>query len=205
MTDAIALSHVTHRFGEHVAVDDLSLEVAPGECFGLLGPNGAGKTTTIRLLKTLVPVRRGTSRSSGSMSRQAMPVRRCWVMSRSSFRSKARSPGGRTSPGSRGCSMSLVASAQRGSTRCSTSSVSPMPPIGMAGTYSGGMVRRLELAQALVNRPSLLVLDEPTVGLDPVARDSVWDRVDRCSGHGMTVLLTTHYMDEAERCVTGSR
>ena len=69
----------------------------------------------------------------------------------------------------------------------------------MAGTYSGGMVRRLELAQALVNRPSLLVLDEPTVGLDPVARDGVWQRVgEMCDATGMTVLLTTHYMEEAD-------
>src|SRR6202034_4098468 len=68
-----------------------------------------------------------------------------------------------------------------------------------AGTYSGGMVRRLELAQALVNRPALLVLDEPTVGLDPLARDSVWERVDElCEQTGMTVLLTTHYMEEAD-------
>ena len=69
----------------------------------------------------------------------------------------------------------------------------------MAGTYSGGMVRRLELAQALVNRPALLVLDEPTVGLDPIARDSVWGRVrDMQNQYGMTVLLTTHYMEEAD-------
>ena len=69
----------------------------------------------------------------------------------------------------------------------------------LAGTYSGGMVRRLELAQALVNRPALLILDEPTVGLDPVARDGVWERVEELRGEtGMTVLLTTHYMEEAE-------
>ena len=69
----------------------------------------------------------------------------------------------------------------------------------LAGTYSGGMVRRLELAQALVNRPALLVLDEPTVGLDPIARDSVWERVDAMrAATGMTVLLTTHYMEEAD-------
>ena len=70
----------------------------------------------------------------------------------------------------------------------------------LAGTYSGGMVRRLELAQALVNRPRVLVLDEPTVGLDPVARDGVWQRVEELQeATGMTVLLTTHYMEEAER------
>ena len=70
---------------------------------------------------------------------------------------------------------------------------------GLAGTYSGGMVRRLELAQALVNRPSLLILDEPTVGLDPIARDSVWAQVGRMQHEfGMTVLLTTHYMQEAD-------
>src|SRR6202042_1647925 len=70
---------------------------------------------------------------------------------------------------------------------------------GLAGTYSGGMVRRLELAQALVNRPSLLILDEPTVGLDPIARDGVWSQVaDMQEEYGMTVLLTTHYMEEAD-------
>ena len=80
------------------------------------------------------------------------------------------------------------------------------PPDRLAKTYSGGMVRRLELAQALVNAPRLLILDEPTIGLDPIARDAVWEHIDAVrDGTGMTVLVTTHYMDEADRTATASR
>jgi ABC-2 type transport system ATP-binding protein len=191
---------VRHRFGEHVAVDGVDLAVTEGEVFGLLGPNGAGKTTLLRLANTLLPLREGRIRIFGiDVAREPMAVRRLlgYVPQQLSIEAaltgrenvawfarlfdvprrerRARVDDALTS-------MALVDAADR-----------------LAGTYSGGMVRRLELAQALVNRPALLVLDEPTVGLDPVARDSVWRRVEELrDATGMTVLLTTHYMEEAD-------
>ena len=191
---------MTHRFGDFTAVDGIDLTVAPGEVFGLLGPNGAGKTTTLRILNTLLPVQQGSAEVLGNdVSRDPMAVRRqlgyvpqqlsieaaltgrenvSWFARLYDVPRRERS--GRVADALD--AMGLADAADR-----------------LAGTYSGGMVRRLELAQALVNRPALLILDEPTVGLDPLARDSVWERVDElCEQTGMTVLLTTHYMEEAD-------
>jgi ABC-2 type transport system ATP-binding protein len=200
MTDAIELSAVTYRFGEHVAVDALDLTVGAGECFGLLGPNGAGKTTTIRLINTLLPLQEGTVRVFGlDVGRQAMAVRR-----RLGYVPQQLSVEGALTGRENVTWFARLFDVPRRERRARVDEVLDMVELAdsadrLAATYSGGMVRRLELAQALVNRPDLLVLDEPTVGLDPVARDSVWRRVaDMQQRYGMTVLLTTHYMEEAD-------
>jgi len=197
---AVHCSGLRHHFGEHVAVDGIDLSVERGEVFGLLGPNGAGKTTTIRVLNTLLPLQEGSVTVFGlDVARAPMAVRRLlgYVPQQLSieaaltgrenvawfarlFDVPRRERAGRV--GEVLEAMGLHDVADR-----------------LAGTYSGGMVRRLELAQALVNRPALLVLDEPTIGLDPVARDGVWRRVEELrQATGMTVLLTTHYMEEAD-------
>jgi ABC-2 type transport system ATP-binding protein len=197
---AVECSGLVHRFGDTIAVDHLDLQIPAGEVFGLLGPNGAGKTTTIRLLNTLLPVQEGTVRVFGlDVSRRALDVRRHlgYVPQQLSiepaltgrqnvmwfarlFDVPRRERAARVDEALE--AMDLLDVADR-----------------LAGTYSGGMIRRLELAQALVNRPALLVLDEPTVGLDPIARAGVWERVRGMREQfGMTVLLTTHYMDEAD-------
>ena len=197
---AVDCRGLRYRFGDHVAVDGVDLAVRRGEVYGLLGPNGAGKTTTIRVLNTLLPLQEGSVRVFGhDVRRSPMSVRRLlgYVPQQLSiegaltgrenvswfarlFDVPRRERAGRVADALE--SMGLADAADR-----------------LAGTYSGGMVRRLELAQALVNRPALLVLDEPTVGLDPVARDGVWERVEELrEAIGMTVLLTTHYMEEAE-------
>jgi ABC-2 type transport system ATP-binding protein len=197
---AVACRQLRHRFGDQVAVDGIDLEVDQGEVFGLLGPNGAGKTTTIRVLNTLLPLQQGSVEVLGhDVRRSPMAVRRLLGYVPQQLSIEAALTGRenvmwfarlfdvprverRTRVDDALELMGLAESADR-----------------LASTYSGGMVRRLELAQALVNRPSLLVLDEPTVGLDPVARDGVWQRVeDLRMSTGMTVLLTTHYMEEAD-------
>jgi ABC-2 type transport system ATP-binding protein len=197
---AIELTGVTYRFGEHVAVSGLDLAVGRGECFGLLGPNGAGKTTTIRLINTLLPLQQGSIRVFGlDVSRRAMAVRRGlgYVPQQLSVE------GALTGRENVAWFARLfdVPRRERGSRVDEVLEMMDLSDAAdrLASTYSGGMVRRLELAQALVNRPALLVLDEPTVGLDPVARDSVWRRVVEMQEHyEMTVLLTTHYMEEAD-------
>jgi ABC-2 type transport system ATP-binding protein len=170
------------------------------EIFGLLGPNGAGKTTAIRMLTTLIPSDGGTLEVFGhDVARQPMATRRAigYVPQQLSadqaltgrenvalfarlFDVPRRQRKARVEEALE--SMGLTDAADR-----------------LAKTYSGGMIRRLELAQALINRPRLLVLDEPTIGLDPMGRDGVWEHVTALrDGADMSVLITTHYMDEAD-------
>jgi ABC-2 type transport system ATP-binding protein len=199
-TPAVAVRALVHSFGAAVAVADVDLTVPAGAVFGLLGPNGAGKTTTLRVITTLLPVQQGRVSVFGlDVARSATSVRRrlgyvpqqlsvegalsgrqnvAWFARLYDVPRRERA--GRVDDAL--AAMDLLDAADR-----------------LASGYSGGMIRRLELAQALVARPELLVLDEPTVGLDPIARDGVWERVRRMRAeHGMTVLLTTHYMEEAE-------
>jgi ABC-2 type transport system ATP-binding protein len=197
---AVRCAGITYRFGDHVAVDHVDLDIAPGETFGLLGPNGAGKTTTIRMLTTLLKPMAGTVTVFGTdAATYPMRVRRMIGYVPQLLSADATLTGrenvelfgrlfdvprklrGERVEGALSA-MGLTDAAQR-----------------LVKTYSGGMIRRLELAQALVSAPSLLVLDEPTVGLDPIARSDVWDFIDRLrEASPITVLMTTHYMDEAD-------
>ncbi len=199
--DAVSIEHLSHSFGEHKAVDDLTLSVKPGECFGLLGPNGAGKTTTIRLLNTLLPIHTGRVRVFGvDVHQHRMQVRRMmgYVPQQLSIESALT---GRENVAWFARLFDVPRRERKSRVEESLALVNLTEEADrVASTYSGGMVRRLELAQALVNRPALLVLDEPTVGLDPMARDSVWQRVTEMQrAYGMTVILTTHYMEEADQ------
>jgi ABC-2 type transport system ATP-binding protein len=197
---AVALRGVRYRFGTNVAVDGIDLTVDQGQVFGLLGPNGAGKTTTIRILNTLLPLQDGTVTVLGWDVRSApMAVRRLlgYVPQQLSIE------GALTGRENVAWFARLYDVPRRERVARVDEALDLMglrdAADRQANTYSGGMVRRLELAQALVNRPALLVLDEPTVGLDPVARDGVWQRVEEMRvATRMTVLLTTHYMEEAD-------
>jgi ABC-2 type transport system ATP-binding protein len=197
---AIDCRHLTHRYGDFTAVDDLNLEVHVGETLGLLGPNGAGKTTVVRVLTTLTPVQHGEVRIFGLDSRRdTMDIRHNigYVPQQLSIESALT---GRQNVDLFARLYDVPRKQRRDRVDEAMDAMQLLDVAdNLAGTYSGGMVRRLELAQALVNRPSLLILDEPTVGLDPIARDSVWSQVARMQDEfGMTVLLTTHYMEEAD-------
>jgi ABC-2 type transport system ATP-binding protein len=197
---AVLCTGLRHRFGDHVAVDGIDLSVAQGDLFGLLGPNGAGKTTTIRLLNTLLPVQEGTVEVLGyDVRRSPMAVRRLlgYVPQQLSVEAALTARENVTWF----ARLFDVPRHERKRRVGEALEVMGLADVAnrLTSTYSGGMIRRLELAQALVNRPRLLVLDEPTLGLDPVARDGVWQRVQELRhATGMTVLLTTHYMEEAE-------
>lgn len=197
---AVECSGLSYRFGTHVAVDAVDLRIEPGETFGLLGPNGAGKTTTIRMLTTLLKPAAGHVSVFGTdVAARPMLARRMIGYVPQLLSADATLTGRenvelfarlfdvpRKQRAERGravlAAMGLTAAADR-----------------QVKTYSGGMIRRLELAQALVSAPRLLVLDEPTVGLDPIARTDVWEHIAGLRQRtAMTVLMTTHYMDEAD-------
>jgi lipooligosaccharide transport system ATP-binding protein len=188
------------RFGDFTAVDGIDVDVAPGEAFGFLGPNGAGKSSTMRMIGCVSQPTGGTLRILGMDShRQGTAIRarlgvcpqqdsldpelsvrqnlvtyaRYFGISRRTARAKADEL------------LEFVQLAER-----ADSKVEPL---------SGGMKRRLTIARALVNDPDIVLLDEPTTGLDPQARHLVWDRLFRLKQQGVTLVLTTHYMDEAEQ------
>ncbi len=197
---ALEVQGLRHHFGDYAAVDGIDLAVGRGEVFGLLGPNGAGKTTTIRVVNTLLPLQEGDVHVLGYDVRRApMAVRRLLGYVPQQLSIEAALTGRENVSW-----FARLFDVPRRQRRERVDDALEAMGLGdaasrLAGTYSGGMIRRLELAQALVNQPALLVLDEPTVGLDPVARDGVWQRVEEMrQATGMTVLLTTHYMEEAD-------
>jgi len=194
------LDALTRRFREFTAVDAVTLTVNAAEIFGLLGSNGAGKTTTIKMLTTLLPPSSGDAHVAGfSITKQAVDVRRSigyvpqavsvdgsltgyenllifaklYDLPRREQQARIREAL---------AFMKLTADASR-----------------LVSEYSGGMVRRLEIAQATLHRPRVLFLDEPTVGLDPIARDAVWEHlIELRHTFGTTLFFTTHYLEEAE-------
>ena len=200
LTSAVDCVDLSYQFAAHLAVDHVNLSIAPGEMYGLLGPNGAGKTTTIRMLTTLLKPKTGAVRVFGiDAAKHPMRVRRAIGYVPQALSADANLTGvenvelfARLFDVPRRSRRQRVAEALEamGLTEAAGR---------LAGTYSGGMIRRLELAQSLISAPRLLVLDEPTVGLDPIARGVVWEYIARLrSEHRMTVLMTTHYMDEAD-------
>ena len=196
----IELQGLTRRFGALTAVDGVHLSIQAGEIFGLLGPNGAGKTTVIKLLTTLLPPSAGTARVAGfDIQRQAAQVRAqiAYVPQLVS------ADGGLTAAENLRLFAKLYGVPRRDiGPRVSDA----LKFVGLEEAadrvvrgYSGGMVRRLEIALALIHRPRVLFLDEPTVGLDPLARQTVWQQVQLLvKEFGMTILLTTHFMEEAD-------
>jgi ABC-2 type transport system ATP-binding protein len=201
LTDAVRCVDLTYSFGTHTAVDHVNLSIAPGEMFGLLGPNGAGKTTTIRMLTTLLKPAEGTVAVFGiDAAAHPMRVRRVIGYVPQLLSADANLTGSEN--------VELFARLFDVPRRERKERVADaLEAMGLteaadrlAGTYSGGMIRRLELAQSLISAPRLLVLDEPTVGLDPIARGNVWEYIKRLRAEfSMTVLMTTHYMDEADQ------
>ncbi len=198
---AIVVDHLTKRFGDFTADDDLQFRVERGEIFGILGPNGAGKSTLIRMLNTLLPPTSGTALVMGKdVVQQTAEVRyeigvipqantvdgdltawesldiygKFYGMSRKDRQERARQ---------------LLQAVDLWEWKDKA-----------AGTYSGGMRRRLEIARGLIQRPHVFILDEPTTGLDPQSRRVIWELLEKLRAAGdLTILICTHYMDEADR------
>jgi ABC-2 type transport system ATP-binding protein len=197
---AIVVEDLSVQFDAVRAVDGVSFKVMAGEIFGLLGPNGAGKTTSIRVLTTMLPPNAGRASIFGlDVRQQSMTIRQLigYVPQQLSIDSSLT---GWENVWLFARLFDVPARERKERIAGVLDTVGLTDVAGrLARTYSGGMVRRLELAQALINRPRLLIMDEPTIGLDPVARSDVLERVDALRReYGMTVLVTTHYMEEAD-------
>ena len=199
--NAITVSHLTRRFGDFVAVDDLTFDVAQGEIFGFLGSNGAGKSTTIRMLCGLLEPTSGTATVGGAdVGRDPEGVkRRIGYMSQrfSLYERLTVAQNIRFFGGIYGLDAERLERRRR--------FVIEMAGLEgreqvRAADLAGGWRQRLALGCAILHEPAIVFLDEPTGGVDPVSRRRFWDLIDRLAASGVTVLVTTHYLDEAEHC-----
>ena len=192
--------HLSKHYGDAEVVKDLSFHIAPGECLGVIGPNGAGKTTTIRMCLGLTAPDSGTIHALGmQMPQDALAIKaQLGVVSQMD-----------TLDPDFSCAENLLVYGRYFGLKDAQIKARIPALLEFAslthkadakpGTLSGGMKRRLSLARALVNDPKLLLLDEPTTGLDPQARHLMWERLQLLLQQGKSILLTTHFMDEAER------
>ena len=199
VTPLFSARHLSKRYGDTTVVDDLSFDIAPGECLGVIGPNGAGKTTTIRMcLGLTVPDGGSIEALGGQMPRDALAIKaQLGVVSQMD-----------TLDPDFNCAENLLVygryfGMKDAEIRARIPALLEFASLthkakAKPGELSGGMKRRLSLARALVNDPRLL-LDEPTTGLDPQARHLMWERLQLLLQQGKSILLTTHFMDEAER------
>jgi len=201
-TPAVEIEGVTHRYGDHRALRDVTLQVVPGTLYGLLGPNGSGKTTLFRILSTLMPPSEGRAKVFGLDTAEAPDAvrRRIGVVFqdealdgtltvRENLRFQAALYG-----------LHGTARQNRIDTLVEGLGVGDRADDAVED-LSGGLRRRVDLARGLLHKPDLLLLDEPTSGLDPAARRSFWSTVQRLKAvEGTTLLVATHLMDEAERC-----
>lgn len=202
--NAIEARELIKRFGDFVAVDHVSFEVAEGELFGLLGPNGAGKTTLIRMLTTLTPPSGGSAQVAGhDVYKDADGVRNAIGVIPQALTSDPEL----TAEENLAIHAKLygIPASERARVIRDLLEAVNLTNFGksLVGTFSGGMRRRLEIARGLVHSPKVLFLDEPTTGLDPVSRTNVWEMIEKLQHESkLTILLTTHYMDEADNLCT---
>jgi ABC-2 type transport system ATP-binding protein len=197
---AIVCRGLTRRFGSVTAIDDVDLEIRSGEVFGLLGRYGAGKTTLIKILTTLLPPSSGQAQIAGfDVARQPARVRRAI-----GYVPQALSADGDLTGFENLLIFARLYDLPAREQRTRIAAALAFMDLSedadrLVKNYSGGMIRRLEIAQSTLHRPEVLFLDEPTVGLDPLARDAVWEQLKRLRAEfRTTIVLATHHLEEAE-------
>ena len=201
-TLAVDIQGVTHRYGGHVALQDVTLDVAAGTLYGLVGPNGSGKTTLFRILSTLMPPSDGRAQVFGldTVASSEAVRRRLGVVFQEDALDEALTV--RENLRFQGALYGLYGTDRRDRIDELLRRLGVLGRIDdTVADLSGGLRRRVDLARGLLHRPDLLLLDEPTTGLDPGARRAFWAAIERLrTDEGTTLLLATHLMDEAERC-----
>jgi len=196
----IAVENLRKTFGDLVAVDHVSFSVSAGECFGILGPNGAGKTSTIRMIYGFSPMTSGALKVFGlDITRNTRAIKsRIGVCQQENNIDPDLTVQQNLEVFARYFNMSFAVARAQAQNLLRFMALDHRRD-ARTTELSGGMMRRLVLARALLNHPELLILDEPTTGLDPQSRHQVWERLEELRAKGLTILLTTHYMDEASR------
>ena len=203
MPPVIEAKGLTKRYGPRAVVDGITFDVGRGACFGILGPNGAGKTTTIRMAYGFSPVSAGELRVFGLEVTRDLPAikARLGVCQQGNTLDPDLSVAENLEVYSRYYGMPRSAARSRADELLEFIALEGRRDAPVAA-LSGGLVRRLMLARALINDPELLILDEPTTGLDPQSRHALWERLGELVRRGLTILLTTHYLEEAARLCT---
>jgi len=196
----IEATNLRKTFGDLVAVDDISFTVNPGECFGLLGPNGAGKTSTIRMLYGYSPMTGGALKVFGlDIEKNIRAIKsRVGVCQQENNLDPDLTVQQNLEVFAGYFNMSPMLARTQAQNLLKFMALDHRKD-ARAMELSGGMMRRMVMARALINQPELLILDEPTTGLDPQSRHQVWERLEELRAKGLSIILTTHYMDEAAR------
>lgn len=196
---AIIAQHIVRRFGDRTVLDDISLTVPRGELFGLLGPSGSGKTTLIKLITGIDRADAGNIQLFGEPMPQLKMLQTFGYMAQSDALYQELT--GKENMAFYGSLYGLKGKVLAARMQSAASLVNLTDHLDkQTSAYSGGMKRRLSLAISLLHEPQLLVLDEPTVGIDPVLRKTIWNELRTLTEKGVTIIVTTHVMDEAEKC-----